>query len=62
VQRIFINEFILFMVGSVCRVKLFTTESRNIANVSLMMRLKGGVEMAETTVDFYAAGFDALVK
>jgi hypothetical protein len=29
VQRIFINKYILFMVGSVCRVKKFTTGSRN---------------------------------
>jgi hypothetical protein len=36
VQRLFIKKCILFTVGSVCRVKLFTAGSRNVANVSLM--------------------------
>jgi hypothetical protein len=37
-QRIFINKCVPFMVGSVCRVKRFTTGSRNVANVSLMTK------------------------
>jgi hypothetical protein len=61
VRRIFIKKCFLFTVGSVCRVKRFTTGSRN--------SLKG--EEVETEVwrwlrqqskDFYVAGFDALVK
>jgi hypothetical protein len=52
------------MVGSVCHVKQFTSRSRNVANVSLVMKkLKRSVEVAETTVkNFYAVGFNALVK
>jgi hypothetical protein len=41
-QRIFINKKLVFMVGSVCHIKWFTSRSRNMANVSLMTkRLKG---------------------
>jgi hypothetical protein len=41
VQKIFINKCFPFTVGSVCRVKRFTTWSRNVENVSLMTnRLK----------------------
>jgi hypothetical protein len=61
VQRILIKKNFLFTVGSVCRLKRFTTGSRNY--------LKD--EEVETEVrkwlrqepkDFYAAGFDSLVK
>jgi hypothetical protein len=38
VQRIFIQKCFLFMVGSVCRVKRFTSGQRNVANVSLMAK------------------------
>jgi hypothetical protein len=60
-QRIFIKKRFLFTVGSVCRVKRFSLGGRLIADD----------EEAETEVrkwlrqqskDFYAAGFDALVK
>jgi hypothetical protein len=34
-QRIFIKKCFLFTVGSVCRVKPFTDEWRNVTNVSL---------------------------
>jgi hypothetical protein len=60
-QRIFIKKCFLFTVGIVCRVKRFTAGSRN--------SLKD--EKVETEVrkwlrqhskDFYATGFDALVK
>jgi hypothetical protein len=34
-QRIFIKKCFLFTVGSVCRVKWFTTRSKNMANFSL---------------------------
>jgi hypothetical protein len=37
-QRIFIKKCFLFTVGSVCRVKRFTSESRNMANVSLIAK------------------------
>jgi hypothetical protein len=40
-QRILINKCFLFMVGSVYRVKRFTTRPRDVAKVSLMKnRLK----------------------
>jgi hypothetical protein len=66
-QMIFIKKYFLFTVGSACRVKWFTTGSSNC-------RLGGrcfGDEEVETVVqtwlrqqskDFYAAGFEALVK
>jgi hypothetical protein len=64
IQRIFVKTRFLFTVGSVCYVKIFTTVSKNVTNVSLMTKsLNGGVKVAETTVkNFYAAGFEALVK
>jgi hypothetical protein len=37
-QRIFIKKCFIFMVGSVCHEERFTTGSRNVANVSLMMK------------------------
>jgi hypothetical protein len=36
IQRIFMKKCFLFTVGSVCRVKWFTSGSKNVANVSLM--------------------------
>jgi excinuclease UvrABC ATPase subunit len=39
-QRLFTQKRFLFTEGSVCRVKRFTTGPRNVANVSLMNRLK----------------------
>jgi hypothetical protein len=67
-QRIFITKCFLFTVGSVCRVKRFTSGSKNCHISS-----KGFIddEDVETEVrkwlrqqskHFYAAGFDALVK
>jgi hypothetical protein len=64
-QRIFINKSFLFMVGSVCRVKRFTTESRNpLKNVRTSQIMPGQVRkwLRQQSKDFYAAGFDALVK
>jgi hypothetical protein len=49
----------IFTAGSACRVKRFTTGSRNVADVSLMKRLK---RRCGSISDFYAAGFDAPVK
>jgi hypothetical protein len=34
----FTSKYFLFTVGSVCRAKRFTAESRNVANVSLMTK------------------------
>jgi hypothetical protein len=59
-QGIFIKKYFLFTVGSVCRVKRFTTGSRNVVNFSLMTkRLKnGGAEVDETIVErFLFCGF-----
>jgi hypothetical protein len=40
VQKTFIKKYFLFTDGSVCRVKRFTTESRNVADFLLTTRLK----------------------
>jgi hypothetical protein len=37
-QRVFIKVCFLFTVGSVCRIKLFTTEPRNVPDISLMTK------------------------
>jgi hypothetical protein len=59
-QRIFIKKCFLFKAGSVCRVKRFTTESRNVANFSLVTEVWKWLR--QQSKDFCAAGFDALVK
>jgi hypothetical protein len=64
-QRIFINKCFLFKVGSVCRVKRFTTGSRNSlkdVRKSLMMPDQGRKWLRQQSKDFNAAGFDALVE
>jgi hypothetical protein len=38
-RRIFTNKCFLFMVGSVCRAKWFTTASGNVAIVSLITKM-----------------------
>jgi hypothetical protein len=67
-KRVFLKKCFLFTVGSVCRVKQFTTGSRNY---HLGCKRFADDEEVETEVrkwlrqqskDFYAAGFDALVK
>jgi hypothetical protein len=61
VQRIFIKICFLFMVGSVCRIKRFTTGGKRFAE-------DGEVEtevrkwLRKQSKDFCVAGFDALVK
>jgi hypothetical protein len=62
VQRIFIKKCFLFTVGSVCRVKWFTTGSSN----SLKDTQKPQVmpdqvqkQLREWSKGFYAAGFNA---
>jgi hypothetical protein len=65
VQRIFVNICFLFMVGSVCRVKRFTTGSRNpLKNVRKVVadELEVRKWLRQPSKDLYAAGFDALVK
>jgi hypothetical protein len=37
-KRIFTKKYFLFTFGSVCRVKRFTTGSRKVENISLMMK------------------------
>jgi hypothetical protein len=63
-QWIFTNKCFLFTVGSVCRVKRFTTGTRSVADISLMTkRLKRRCGSRwDKSKDFNAAGFDALVK
>jgi hypothetical protein len=49
-QRIFIKKCFVYTVGSVCRVKRFTTGPRNVENVCWWRRgWNGGAEVAETT-------------
>jgi hypothetical protein len=63
VQRIFIKKCFLFTVGSVCRVKRFTTGSRNsLKDVPKSQMMKRRCRLRQQSKDFYAAGFDALVK
>jgi hypothetical protein len=55
----------LFTVGNVCCVKLFTTGSKNfLRNVkkSQMMPDQEQKCLKQQSEDFYAVGFDALVK
>jgi hypothetical protein len=64
-QRIFIKKCFLFTVGSVCCVKQFTTRSRNsLKDVRKPQVMPNQVRkwLVEQSKDFYAAGFDALVK
>jgi hypothetical protein len=64
-QRIFIKKFLLFTVGTVCRVKRFTTGSRNSlkdVRKSYMMPDQARKWLRQQSKDFCAAGFDAPVK
>jgi hypothetical protein len=64
-QRIFIKKCFLFMVGSVCRIKRFTTGSRNsLKDVQKSQMMSEQVQkwLSQQSKDFYAVGFDALVK
>jgi hypothetical protein len=65
IQRIFIKKYFLFTVGSVYRVRRFTTGSRNVANFSLMtkrLKQRCGKWLRQHSKDFCAAGFAAFVK
>jgi hypothetical protein len=60
-QRIFIKKCFLFTVGSVCRVKRFHLGGKSFADdegVETEMRKW----LRQQSIDFYAAGFEALVK
>jgi hypothetical protein len=59
------KEMLLVYGGSVCRVKWFTAWWRNSlmdVRKSQMMPDQVGKWLRQQTKDFYAAGFDALVK
>jgi hypothetical protein len=61
----FINKCFLFTVGRVCRVKRFTTGSKNSLKdfrKSQMMPDQVRKLVRQQFKDFYAAGFDALLK
>jgi hypothetical protein len=65
VNRMFINKYFLYTVGSVCRAKRFATGSRNSPNdvkMSQMMPDQVWKWLRQQSKDFYAAGFDALGK
>jgi hypothetical protein len=64
-QRIFIEKYFLFTVGSVYRVKRFTIGKRNSlkdVRKSQMMPDQVRKWRARQSIDFYAADFDALIK
>jgi hypothetical protein len=64
-QRIFIKKYFLLTVGSVCRIKRFTTGSGNSlkdVRKSQMMPEQVGKWLRQQSKDFYAACFDALAK
>jgi hypothetical protein len=61
VKRIFIKKYFLFTVGSVCRVKKYTSGWYTFRWWG--KGWNGRSEVAQTTAkNFHAAGFDALVK
>jgi hypothetical protein len=64
-QQIFIKKCFLFMVGSVCSIKRFTTGSINsLKDVQKSQMMLDQLQKwpRQRSKDFYAAGFDALVK
>jgi hypothetical protein len=64
-QRIFSKKCFLFMMGSFCRVKLLKTGSINsLRDVSKVAddETEVGKWLRQRSKDFYAAGFDAMVK
>jgi hypothetical protein len=64
-QKIFIMQCFLFMVGIVCRVKRFTTRSRNYIKddqKSQMMPEQARKWPRQHSKDLYVVCFDALVK
>jgi hypothetical protein len=64
-KRIIIKKYFLYTVGSVCRVKWFTTGSRNsLKEVRKTQMMSDQVQkwLRQQSKDFYAVGFDALVE
>jgi hypothetical protein len=65
-QRIFIKKSFPFTVGSICRVKLFTTGSINSLKddfrKSQMMQDQMRKWLRQQSKELYSAGFDELVK
>jgi hypothetical protein len=66
-RKILIKKCFLFTVGSVCRVNLFTTGSSNCHLCGKCFADEEGESevqkwLRQQSKDFYAAGFDALVK
>jgi hypothetical protein len=64
-QRIFIKKYFLFTVGSVYRVKWFTTGSRSsLKDVGKWQMMPDKVRkwLRQQSKDFYVVGFDTLVK
>jgi 23S rRNA maturation mini-RNase III len=64
IQRILIKKYFLFTVGSIYRVRRFTTRSRSslkdVRKSRMMQMMRKWLN--EQSKDFYAAGFDAHVK
>jgi hypothetical protein len=64
-KRIFTKKYFPFKVESICRLKRFTTESRNsLRDVRKSQIMPDQVQkwLRQQWKDFYVAGFDALVK
>jgi hypothetical protein len=63
-RRVFIQKCFMFTVGSFCRVKGFTTGSSNsLRDVRKSQMMTEQVrKWLRNSRDFYAVGFDALVK
>jgi hypothetical protein len=60
-QRTFIQKCSLFTVGSVCRVKQFTTGWQILADDE-EVEIESRKWLRQQSKDLYAAGFDAFVK
>jgi hypothetical protein len=60
-QRIFIKKYFLFMMGNVCRVKRLSLGGKRLADDE---EVETDVRkwLRQQSKDFYATGFDALVK
>jgi hypothetical protein len=60
-QRMFMEKYFLFTVGSVCRVKLFCLGGKRFADDE-EVETEVRKWLRQQSKDFYVAGFDALVK
>jgi hypothetical protein len=59
-QKIFIKKCFLFMVGSVCSIKQFSLGGKCFADDEV--ETKVWKQLRQQSKDFYAVGFNALVK